>query len=221
MAELDQLLEWRQAEAAAAGKLRRPAPGRRPAMDIHAMVKGNDIDGVRAYIRNRGNLNARNPDGQTPLIVAGLKGRTEIAKLLIDAKADVNAAASEGLTALMAAVAYGTDIVPMLIAAKCDLNKQEKVNGFSALIGAAWQGNVTAVRLLVDARAKVNLKANLDRTALMAASAKGYAMIVRLLLEAKADVNIKDKQGNTALSGAKRAGHTEIVSMLKAAGAKG
>lgn len=191
-------------------------------MDIHAIVKGNDIDGVQAYIRNRGIVDARNPDGLTPLWVAAFNGRTEIAKLLVDAKADVNAASPDGLTPMMAAVArYGTDIVRLLIAAKCDLDKQDNVNGFSALIGAAWTGNLDAIRLLLDARAKVNVKAKSDRTALMAASVKGYAMIVELLLDAKADVNVKDKQGNTALSGAERAGHAEIVRMLRAAGAKG
>lgn len=49
-------------------------------------------------------LNAKQPGGNTPLTLASAKGRSDIVRLLLNAKADVNAADDNGKTALMLAL---------------------------------------------------------------------------------------------------------------------
>ncbi|MBW1899747.1 MAG: ankyrin repeat domain-containing protein, partial [Deltaproteobacteria bacterium] len=66
-----------------------------------------------------------NKDGWTPLLKASEKGRTEIVKLLLAAKADVNAANKDGWTPLyIASEKEQTEIIKMLQEAKLSADKQ-------------------------------------------------------------------------------------------------
>ncbi len=49
-------------------------------------------------------VNAKQPGGKTPLTIASAKGRSDIVRLLLAAKADVRAADDNGKTALMLAL---------------------------------------------------------------------------------------------------------------------
>jgi ankyrin repeat protein len=51
------------------------------------------------------------------------------------------------------------------------------------------------VKLLVEAKADVNVKDWGERTALYRAAKNKYGAVVMVLLEAKADVNVKDNNG--------------------------
>jgi hypothetical protein len=97
-------------------------------------------------------------------------------------------------------------------------------NGASALMMASQKGDAEVVKLLLDAKADVNVKAKKNGiTPLFIASVNGYTEIVKLLLAAKADVKAKaTKAGKeyTPLSIAKEKGYTEIIKLLEKAGAK-
>lgn len=84
---------------------------------IHNAVVKNDIDFVKKYILSKKDLNIKDPfGGSTPLISAALFGRTEIAKLLINAGAKINSQNNEGSTALITAAFFcRTEIVKMLL----------------------------------------------------------------------------------------------------------
>ena len=72
----------------------------------------------------KGDTNATNNDGVTPLLKAAQKGHTEIVTALLAAKADVNAAnKTDGVTPLYMAAAKGhTEIVTTLLEANADVN---------------------------------------------------------------------------------------------------
>jgi uncharacterized protein len=117
------------------------------------------------------------PDGQTPLMTIARTNDIEAAKLLIRKGADVNATERWlGQTALMwAAAEKRTEMVRVLLehGAKTDLRsvvhewkrpvtaeqreKQLPRGGLTALLFAARDGCTDCVRLLVDAKADVNL----------------------------------------------------------------
>ena len=52
-------------------------------------VKNNNMKVVEQYMKQGGNINAKDKDGVSALMLATMKGRTAIAKKLIDAKAAV------------------------------------------------------------------------------------------------------------------------------------
>jgi fucose 4-O-acetylase-like acetyltransferase len=72
-----------------------------PDMGLHEAVIRNDLQVVLGHIRAGSDLNVKDPTGgSSPLIVAALPGKTEIAQALIEAGADLDLQNNEGSTAL-------------------------------------------------------------------------------------------------------------------------
>ncbi len=93
-----------------------------PAMDIHAATLLGDLDVIKQHIAAGSDLNEKEPAvGSTPLITAAVFGKTEVARALIEAGADVNLKNNEGSTALhSAAFLCRMEIVEMLLANGAD-----------------------------------------------------------------------------------------------------
>lgn len=71
---------------------------------------------------------------------------------------------------------------------------------FGPLQKAAWKGDLSLVKLLIEQGTPVNKSCDFNRwTALHAATHKGYVEIAEFLIKHGADVNVKDKDGYTAL----------------------
>jgi len=122
----------------------------------------------------------------TALMLASKNGYSEIVRVLIDAKADVNAATSRGNTALMIASGNGhPEVVKVLISAKADLNAKD-LHDWTALITASYQGQTAVVTELIAAKAKLNEKDDQSKTALRWASGNKHIEIVKLLKAAGA-----------------------------------
>jgi hypothetical protein len=93
-----------------------------PAISLHAAVIEGNLEAVKQHIAAGSDLNLKEPSGgSSPLILASLLGKTEIAQALIDAGADVNQINNEGSTALHTAAFFcRPDIVNALLAAGAD-----------------------------------------------------------------------------------------------------
>ena len=183
--------------------------------NLYKATKNGDIGQIRTMMENGADVNA-GKGGVTPLLIASMTGRVDIVKLLVDAKADVNAAAkTNGFTPLFVASQTGrVDIVKLLVDAKADVNAADK-DGVTPLYNASTGGHVNIVKLLVDAKADVNAAEKDGVTPLLIASRRGHVNIVKLLLDAKADVNAVDKTfGVTPLLIASQEGHVDIVKLL-------
>jgi ankyrin repeat protein len=148
------------------------------------------------------------------LIHAAAAGDLVQVKALIAAKADVNAKAPDGETALMYAV-WGDHVrvVKALLAAEADVNAKNN-NGITALIVASNKCKTEVVQALLTAGADVNAKAPDGVTALMVASHRGRTEVVNVLLKARADVNAKSNNGETAMMWASDMGHVDVVALL-------
>jgi NAD(P)-dependent dehydrogenase (short-subunit alcohol dehydrogenase family) len=117
--ELVQMLDQALAEAPPASSASTETP---PGPGIHGAALEGDLEAVRRYIEAGADLNAKEPlGGSTPLIIAATFGRTEVAKALIEAGADVDQRNNEGSTALLSAASLcRTEIVAALLAAGAD-----------------------------------------------------------------------------------------------------
>jgi hypothetical protein len=102
-----------------------------PKMDIHAATLLGDLEAIEQHIASGSDLNDREPAvGSTPLISAAVFGRTEVAKALIEAGADVNLKNNEGSTALhSAAFLCRMEIVELLLASGAD---KELLNNYGS-----------------------------------------------------------------------------------------
>lgn len=93
-----------------------------PDVDLHAAVLAGNTDAVRQHIRAGSDLDEPDPfGGSSPLISAATFGMVEIARLLIDAGADLDFTNRDGSTALHSAAFFcRADIVDALLAAGAD-----------------------------------------------------------------------------------------------------
>ena len=80
-----------------------------PAVDIHTAVVSGNVEALKQHVAAGTNINEKDPyGGSSPLISAALFGKTEMAKILIDAgaDADVNQINNDGSTALHTAAFF-------------------------------------------------------------------------------------------------------------------
>jgi ankyrin repeat protein len=91
--------------------------GAAPSIDIHTAVVTGNVAAVKQHIAAGTNLNEKDPfGGSSPLISAALFGKTEMAKLLLDAGADLNFQNNDGSTALHTSSFFcRPEIVKMLL----------------------------------------------------------------------------------------------------------
>ena len=183
-----------------------------------AACKFKNYDIAKLLLEKGADVNAKNDNGETALIIAAQNDHTEIVKLLLEkgAKYDPFYKTNDGFTYLMAFARCGlTNYCQELLNKGADVNAKKSNSGWTALMLAAYKGHTETVQLLLEKGADVNAKNfNDERTALIWAAGKGHTKIVKLLLENGADVNAKDIDGRTALMLAANNGHTKIVQIL-------
>ena len=177
-------------------------------------------------------VNAKNSDGYTALILASSNGRTEIVKMLLEKRADVNAKDKYNATALIKASSNGhTEIVAKLLDAGADVNAKNDY-GYTALIQASRNKSrnkhTEIVAMLLDNGADVNATDDDGDTALMKVIncnedvdydrwnivENDIIKIVERLLAAGADVNVVNDYGKTALDIAEETGCTKQIKKL-------
>jgi len=194
--------------------------GKDRAMLIEAVANG-DLPKVREIISTGGELEARDPQGRTALLLATHADAVEIAKVLIAAGADVNAKDAIKDTPFLYAGAEGrTEILKAILATgKANLKDTNRYGG-TALIPASHHGHPDAVRILLGTDIDVDHVNNLGWTALIEAVILGdggpiYQEIVGLLVDAGAR-NIPDREGVSPLDHARRHGFSEIAARIEA-----
>jgi ankyrin repeat protein len=115
-------------------------------------VRAGNREHAELFIKAGMDINARDKDGSTALMVASEKGDIEMAQFLIQNGADVNAKNIDSYTALMYVAYKGNlEIAELLIKHKADVNARDK-DGWTALRYASIQGRNDIMKLLTKAK---------------------------------------------------------------------
>ena len=190
--------------------------------DIHQAIAEDDAGRVAELLRDNPSLTSQaddGPAGDLPLHVAAALGRLDIARLLIDAGADVNGGDVDESTPLdVAAIRRQPEMVNLLLKHGADLNHRDR-NGACAISFAAFGGDSTIIRQLIDAGADLNYRSHNGTTLVHAAAMRGQGWLLDLLFARGQDPSVTNNAGESALVWAARGGQPEIMERLLAAGA--
>ena len=127
------------------------------------------------------NLNAANDLGETPLMLAALKGHLDLVKKLAAKGANVN---KTGWTPLHYAASNGhTDVIKLLLENYAYIDA-ESPNGSTPLMMASMYGNPQSVKMLLDEGADPLLKNQIGLTALQFAQRANRPDSAELLTKA-------------------------------------
>ena len=194
-------------------------------ISIFKIITSNDTLLLKQWIADGNNLEIRNSKGETPLITATYANHIEMAKLLIEAGADVNAQDKMLNSSFLYAGASGyLNILKLCIKAGADYKVFNRYYG-TALIPACERGHTAVVaELLKDKSFPVDHINKLGWTALLEAiilnnGNSKQAEIVEMLINAGCNVNLADNEGITPLIHAKNKNFRAIVALLEKSGA--
>jgi ankyrin repeat protein len=153
----------------------------------------NDLEAVRALLKQAADANSSQGDGMTALHWAALNGNADIAQLLIYAGATVKATTRIGsYTPLYLAAQYGNaTVMDVLLKAGADA-KVTAIGGVTPLMMAASSGDPNTIKALLEYGADVNAKETSNgQTAMVFAAAFDRPDAVKILARYGADLNHK------------------------------
>lgn len=181
-----------------------------------AAILGNGHAVLRTLLEHGADPRLTTGNKRTPLMAAAGRGDVEALRLLIEAKAAVDAADSAGQTALMMAATEGSPAaVRLLLERGADARVRTKRNE-SALGNAGTAGNAEVVSLLLEHGAEINERNLRGYSPLMLAASSDArpVEVVKLLLAKGADLRFTDDYEETARDLAAKRGPSEVALLL-------
>lgn len=173
-----------------------------------------DNDMAELLCVNHANIEARNEDGETPLMIAISRGRKSMVEFYFEKGAKIDTVNIRGESLLHYAVAYDRkEIVTTLLNKGADL-KCKSYGGYTPLYKACYLGKASMVDYLIKAGAGLNEYDDKQRTYLFAAVNGGSIQIIKYLLSKGMLINAKDNEGNNLLHQAVKANDLQCVNYL-------
>ncbi len=172
-----------------------------------------DTETLNQLLPRMSEIDTRDGNNNTPLILSSLNSHLEAAKLLLAKGADVDAVDSFKSTSLVyAAEKLNQSLVTLLLSEGAGV-KTKNNEGKTALMMAAAGGGSKIVELLLQEGADLRARSKIGDTALSLAAGRSSAT-VKLLLKWAEDLQIDDINAEGALVNACRNGNDEITRLL-------
>jgi ankyrin repeat protein len=181
---------------------------------FYQAIRQDDLPALQALVNSEG-VDAKDAQGQTPLMLAAAFGSPEALRLLIANGADVNATSNSGVTALHWAVTSVTK-TRMLLDANADVRARSQLGRTPLIVAASATGTADVVRLLISKGAEVNVADTTGVTPLIAAANVDDLDVAKILLARGADAHASARTGppSTPLMGAAINGDAQLVREL-------
>ena len=196
------------------------ATGGRFGTALHSASFGGYLPVLRFLLRHGVNVNIRNSDNETPLLLASSLGHLDVVQCLLEHGADMNLL-DNGHGAPLAFAAYcgRVNVVRLLLEHNAEANPQDK-EGYTPLHDVMRGDRLKAeraqiVQLLLKHGANPNARDHTLQTPLHHVSERADLLdVLHLLLEHGADLDAKDKFGRTPLQLSLKSGHDEVTRLL-------
>jgi len=134
--------------------------------DIFTIARTGTVNDARNLLKGNPNLvKATNPEGYSPLILACYRSNNEVARLLLDSGANIDAVSGMG-TALMASVVKGNEEMVRYLLEKHAMVNLSDQNGMTALLYAVMFKKHNLADMLVKAGADPDHKDSRGQSAI-------------------------------------------------------
>ena len=186
---------------------------------LRAAASG-DSDAAAAALRGGADLETRDTNRRTPLLLAVTDDHLETARLLVHLGADPDALDGQHDTPwLVTGVTGSVPMAELLLTVDPDLTVRNRYGGLS-IIPASERGHADYVERVARTEIDIDHVNDLGWTALLEAVILGegsdrWQRVVRSLLENGADPSIADRDGVTPLEHARSRGFTEIAHIIE------
>lgn len=193
--------------------------------ELHRAAQANDVALIKKLLASGAEIDARDADQRTALLVATHANAANAARALIAAGANVNAKDNIQDTPYLYAAAEGRlEILRMTLKAGANLKDTNRYGG-TGLIPAAHHGHPEIVRELLKTDIAIDHVNRLGWTALLETiilsdGGPVHQDILQQLIAAGANVNLAGGAGVSPLAHVKQRGFTKMIAMLEAAGAR-
>jgi ankyrin repeat protein len=208
-----------------------------PNKTIHQAAYAGQWERIDSLLKSGTYVDKRDREGCTALYYAAWGNKLQVAGRLINKGADVNAKNKKGL-ALLHDLAIGyvvedirpihhiqpeeyRNMIKLLLAKGTNVNIQGDYQEWTALHGAARNGDMAMVNLLITHDADFNARDGFGNTPLHYFVESGHRNIVQKLLSQGADANAKNERGLTPMDLASQHGDIETYRILETYGAQG
>lgn len=152
-------------------------------------IRDGDVPTVRGLIEAGADVNARDAEGNTPLILASFYAGPQTVALLLEKGADVNLANRAGVTALVRA-ATDFEKARLLLDAGAKVSvRTAEFDNTPLILAARRAGNARTVKLLLARGADANEHNSAGVSPVLAGAASGDMETVQLLLDAGANAD--------------------------------
>jgi ankyrin repeat protein/L-ascorbate metabolism protein UlaG (beta-lactamase superfamily) len=185
--------------------------------EIHRAIEADDLARVKQILESDPSALTQQDDNQfrdLPIHIVANTGNIEIARLLLDAGAFIDAGDSDNSTALgIAAMRRHGELVALLIERGANINHRDR-KADCPLSFAAYGRDEAIIQQLLDAGADLYFRNPHGETLLHVASGRGLRGFMEHLLENGAQIDAQTGNGGTPLGYAAMNGHAEIVQLL-------
>ena len=184
-------------------------------------VVNNNVEKVREIIEQASQLNIlevliNKTDNETrsPLWDASIKGRNDIAQLLLSNGADISLSEKSGASPLYVAAAKGhSNVVQTLINNNASID-QATNDSATPLWIACQEGHLEVVQLLLNNKADPYKTKNSGSTPIFKAAQNGHTKIVEKLLDSNFPINHKSFKNLTILHTAADQNKIDVVKLI-------
>jgi ankyrin repeat protein/mono/diheme cytochrome c family protein len=170
------------------------------APDLVRAIRNADAEAICKLIDSGADVNGRDAEGNTPLILGSLYANPKCVGLLLEKGADVNAANRAGVTALVrAATNYEKALLLLNAGAKAGVRTADFGNT-PLVLAARRAGNSRTVKLLLEHGASAIERNNAGLSPIISGAASGDLETVRLLIDAGAKAEDFPQSKNPGLA---------------------
>lgn len=193
---------------------------------LHAAAQRGDAAEIARLAATGASLDARDPQGRTPLHVATFARQRTAVRALAQAGARLDLLENDRYDAVtIAAVADDPETLALLLSLRASAKQVTSRYDGTALIAAAHLGHDEVVRQLIAAGAPLDHVNNLHWTAVIEAIVLGdggprHQRTLDALMRAGANLQLADREGRTPLALARARGYTTMTQQLLQAGAR-